>query len=108
MAAGGYPTILEGIVGPWMLDLVSAEAETRDVELHYVVLRPSLETCLARATARTGDERVQGHPALTDEAPIRTMWRAFAHLDGYEQHVIDTTELDLEETAGRVWSVLKR
>lgn len=40
MAAGSYPTVLEGIIGPWMLDLVQEEAAARDVPVHYVVLRP--------------------------------------------------------------------
>lgn len=77
MAEGGYPTVLEGIVAPWMLELVEAEASARDLAVHYVVLRPSLDTALQRAMARLGDERVPGHPALTDEAPIRQLWHEF-------------------------------
>jgi len=32
MAHHGYSTVLEGIVGPWMLDLIRQEAEPRGVE----------------------------------------------------------------------------
>jgi hypothetical protein len=71
---------------------------------HYVVLRPSLETTLDRAKSRAGDERVPGHPALTDEEPIRIMWHAFAQLGDYESNVIDTSDLTVADTVDRVWS----
>ena len=80
MAKRGFATVLEGIVGPWMLDLVLAEAEVASVQLHYVVLRPTLEVSLERALSRAGEERVPGHPALTDPAPIRQLWRQFSEL----------------------------
>jgi predicted kinase len=106
MAAGGYPTIVDGIVGPWMLDLVRAEAAASAVPLNYVVLRPALHVSLDRGGARTGDERVPGHPALTDEGPIRQLWQAFATLGALELHALDNTDLDATQTADRVWSLL--
>jgi predicted kinase len=102
MAAGGYPTVLDGIFGPWMFDLLTPPTLPDDMPVHYVVLRPSLEVALARATSRRGEERVPGHPALTDEEPIRAMWQQFSHLGAYERHVIDTTDLGPSETAERV------
>jgi predicted kinase len=106
MVEGGYPTVLDGVIGPWMLDLVTAETAARGLAVHYVVLRPSLQAVLDRAASRRGEERVPGHPALVDEGPIRQMWEAFSALDTLEQHVIDNTALDAELTADLVWSLL--
>jgi cytidylate kinase len=106
MASGGYPTVLEGIVGPWMLDVIGREVHARQLSGHYVVLRPSLDVALRRAAGRAGEERVRGHPALTDEGPIRKMWAAFSHLGTYEDHAIDTTNLDVAETVDRAWSMV--
>jgi hypothetical protein len=54
--------------------------------------------------SRVGDEPVPGHPALTDEGPIRHMWERFADLGDYEQSVIDTSEMDPAQTADLVHS----
>lgn len=106
MAHGGYSTVLDGIVGPWMLDLIIERVESSGIVAHYVVLRPSLQVTLERATNRAGDERVLGHPALTDEEPIRKMWEAFSRLGEYEGNVIDNTSLDVAETVERAWSMV--
>lgn len=108
MAAGGYPTIVDGIVGPWMLDLVLSEAAAEGVAVHYVVLRPGLQEAVDRATARVGDERIPGHPALTDEGPIRQMWEAFASLGSYERHALDNTHMDADQTADQVWTLIQQ
>jgi hypothetical protein len=107
MADGGCPTLLDGVVGPWMLDLLAAGTRPMGVVVHYVVLRPSLEQTLGRAVGRVGEERVPGHPALSDEGPIRQMWGEFAALGAYENHVLDTTDLDPGQTADVVWERLR-
>jgi predicted kinase len=103
MAAGGYAVVLDALVGPWLLDEVEAQARPLGVEVRYVVLRPSRQVALARATARGTGERVTGHPPLTDPGPVLRMWDAFADLGPSEDRVIDTTDLDPEETADAVW-----
>jgi len=102
MAAGGYATVLEGIVGPWYLDVVRAELEAVGVGAQYVVLRPALATCVARAAGRVGEERVPGHPALTEEGPVRQLWEAFADLGPYESHVLDPGLAGPGEVAARI------
>ena len=102
LAVGGYAVVLEGIVGPWNLDLVSGEALPLAVDVHYAVLRPSLDAALARAVARCGEERVAGHPALSDPDVVRKMWHEFSDLGRYESHVVDCTDLTPVETAGAV------
>lgn len=98
MAAGGFATVVEGIVGPWYLDLVREELGAERFPVDYVVLRPDLATCLRRAQARAGEERVPGHPALVDEGPIRHMWNQFAELGSYRHHGVDSTGLSADET----------
>lgn len=100
-AAGGYPVVLDGIVGPWFLDLAIASARRRNVTVHYLVLRPDEATAVTRATGRT-------HPdALTDEVPVRQMWAAFTALGPYEGHVIDPTALTPDETVDAVRHALR-
>lgn len=95
LAGGGYHVVLNGIIGPWQLDLFD-EAFARDgTEAHYTVLRPSLEVSLGRATARAA-------PALVDEGPIRSLWEQFSDLGPYERHVLDNSTLDLDQTVAAV------
>ncbi len=103
MAGGGYSTVLEGIIGPWHFDLVRDELATCPVGVSYVVLRPHLDACLARATGRVADGPDQ-RGALTDEGPIRHMWNEFAHLGDYERCVGDSSTFDPSETADRVFA----
>lgn len=96
-AAGGFDTVVDGIVGPWMLDHVLGEARHHPtVPLHYVVLRPARDVALTRAQARTAPD------ALVDELPILTMWDQFADLGRFESHVLDTTGQSAAETLGAV------
>ncbi|MEV4313718.1 AAA family ATPase [Actinocrispum sp. NPDC049592] len=90
-ARGGYDVVVDGIVGPWFL------APFRDAfsELSYVVLRPDLETTLTRARERAGRE-------LKDVAAITGLYGAFAQLGELEDYVIDTRDLDVEQTAAEV------
>jgi predicted kinase len=98
LVGGGFVTVVEGMVGPWHLDLVRDELHAAGITAHYIVLRPDLATCLSRAKARAGTERVPGHPPLTEDGPIRLMWERFAPLGRYESHVIDTTHLSVRTT----------
>lgn len=50
-ADGGFTTIVDGIVGPWMLHHYAPLAEAHP--LHYIVLRPDREVSLLRAQGRT-------------------------------------------------------
>jgi hypothetical protein len=97
LESGGYDTVVDGIVGPWMLDVVADAMEDCE-HVDYVVLRPSLATCLSRAGQRPPAERVPGHPPLNDSGPIRHMWHQFAALGRYDHHVIDTSDLSETET----------
>jgi len=94
-ATGGYTVILDGIIGPWFLPRFG-DAVAREVQLHYVVLRPTADVALARAVARTGD-------ALVDEQPIRQMYEQFAtRLDGFDAHVLDSSDMSVAQTVEAV------
>ena len=86
-AAGGFATVVDGVVGPWMLHhFFDRSREHSDVLLHYVVLRPLREVTLGRAQQRTAPT------ALVDEIPVLTMWDQFADLGELETHVVDTSQ----------------
>lgn len=91
-ARGGYDVIADGILGPWLLPAFQAACARERLGLSYIVLRPSLEIALARATARAGRQ-------LTDPEPIIGLYGAFADLGELEGHVIDSGAQNVEETA---------
>ena len=98
-AGGGFTTVVDGIIGPWMLphfQKPAAQELPARPRLHYIVLRPSREEALRRAQARTAPE------ALVDEAPVTALWDQFADLGALERHVIDTTAQRPEETLAAV------
>lgn len=96
-AAGGFTTLIDGIVGPWMLGHFGDLDDDADrPRLHYVVLRPARDETLRRAQARTASD------ALVDEEPIVSLWDQFANLGVLEPHVIDTTDQEPTDTVRAV------
>ncbi|GAA5202628.1 AAA family ATPase [Microbacterium jejuense] len=99
-AAGGYVTVVDGIIGPWMLhhfrDLVAAGEQGEGPRVHYLVLRPSQAETVRRAQARTAPD------ALVDDGPIVSLWDQFAELAALESHVIDTSAQKPDETVDAV------
>ncbi|GAB19304.1 hypothetical protein GOEFS_080_00160 [Gordonia effusa NBRC 100432] len=97
-AAGGYVTIVDGIVGPWMLHHYQRVRRGHpEVATHYLVLRPDRPTALKRAQQRAEAD------ALTDAEPVVALWDQFADLGPYSRHAIDTTDLDISATAERIY-----
>ncbi|HXQ18299.1 MAG TPA: AAA family ATPase [Acidimicrobiales bacterium] len=94
-AAAGYQTVYEGIVGPWFLPAF-VEATRLDA-LHYAVLLPTAERCVARVAARPGH-------GFTDEAATRQMHaefaRACAGLDG--RHLLADEAMEASAVADEV------
>ncbi|MFD9701039.1 hypothetical protein [Lentzea sp. NPDC059081] len=93
-ARGGYDVVVDGIIGPWSLDPFRA----LDLAVSYVVLRPDLETTLARARGRVGE--LQNVDAITG------LHGAFCRLGELERHVVDSGGLDVGETVAEVRRVL--
>lgn len=99
-AAGGYTVVVDGIIGPWFLERFRTGVP-RNVQLHYIVLRPTIDVARSRAIGRT--------EGLVDETPIRHMYEEFAsRLGSLESHVIDSSTLTPEETADIVVSAVSR
>ncbi len=91
-----HGVIVDGIIGPWFLEIFhSALGKT---QLQYVVLRPSREVALARATSRSS--------GLVDTQPVVHMYDQFTDLGIYEQHVIDTSDQTPEDTARELETAL--
>ncbi|WAP50952.1 LuxR C-terminal-related transcriptional regulator [Arthrobacter sp. ATA002] len=98
-ARGGFVTIVDGIIGPWMLEHFRRRKPQPDApgrRLHYIVLRPGRKEALRRALARTSPG------ALVDEGPITAMWDQFADLGTLERHAIDTSADTPEAALARV------
>lgn len=100
-ALGGFATVVDGIVGPWMLEHFRTRASRHpDLRVHYVVLRPRREIALERAQARTPPG------ALIDESPILTMWDQFSELGELDSHILDTSAEATDRSAQRVAEAL--
>ncbi|HEX5379610.1 MAG TPA: ATP-binding protein [Phenylobacterium sp.] len=91
LAAGGYPVVFDGIVGPWFLDPFRHGARRAGVRLDYLVLRPGRDEAIARGVGR------EGHP-MRDAAVIGAMWDQFADMGALEGHVLDTTGQTADDT----------
>jgi endonuclease V-like protein UPF0215 family len=89
-ASRGYAVFLDGIIGPWFLPVVAAELASTGIPVEYVVLRVSLAEAIRRATTRT-----QPGP----EAVVRQMHAAFEDLGAFASHVLDTTDLGIDDAA---------
>jgi adenylate kinase family enzyme len=90
-AHGGYDVVLDGILGPWLLAPFQAACRRAQITLSYVVLRPSLDIALERATGRAGRH-------LTKTEPIIGLYGAFAELGTLESHVVDSSTQTVGET----------
>lgn len=106
MANAGFASVLDGIVGPWMFDVVRDELVSCSAVVTYCVLRPDLGSCLSRAMARVPDDPRHKDP-LTEEGPIRHMWQQFSDLGDEERFVLDNSLEEPERTAERIWQLLQ-
>lgn len=82
-ARGGYFVVVDGIVGPWFLAPFRALA----VPLHYIVLRPPLDTAIQRCRERGGD-------TLQDGPTIAALHRQLSALGALEPHALCIDGLD--------------
>ena len=79
LVAGGYWTVYDGVIGPWFLPrFVAATGLAR---VHYVVLLPSLDTCVQRVASRLGH-------GFTDDPATRQMHDAFASAALPDRHIV--------------------
>ncbi len=87
-AAGGYFTVAEGILYPFMLDLFAAACEPHDVALHYAVLRAPIGVVQQRVQDRRS-EPVHA-AALADAGVVDDLWTQFERHGVAERHRVDS------------------
>lgn len=89
-ADGGYEVVVDGIVGAWFLP-TWLEAQGGEAP-NYVVLLPERAIASGRATARWGPGD------LRDPEPVASMYEAFESVEGFSDHVVDSSRLGPSET----------
>ncbi|MEV6314823.1 ATP-binding protein [Streptomyces sp. NPDC051776] len=99
-ASGGYDVVLDGLLRPWLLDSFRAACRQRRIGLSYIVLRPSRDVTLSRATEREGRQ-------LKDVEPITGLYGAFADMGPLESHVVDSSDQSVEETTAEIAAGLR-
>lgn len=87
-ALGGYFTLAEGILYPFMLDLFAEACATRHVELNYVVLRAPIDTVQQRVHDRRSEPEHYG--ALADPGVVDDLWTKFESHGVEDRHRVDT------------------
>ena len=92
---GGYFTVVDGIVGPWFLDVW----RNLGLPLTYVVLRSDLQTALARIAARPN----QG---IVEPSDIAGLHAQFSSLGELERCVVDVSSLDRQAVVAAVRGAL--
>jgi cytidylate kinase len=99
-AGGGYDTVLDGILGPWLLESFRSACRKRGLDLSYIVLRPNLDVTLSRATQREGRQ-------LKEVEPIVGLYGAFENLGALEAHVVDSSDQHVEQTRADIAAGLR-
>ena len=88
--AGGYFTVAEGILYPFMLDLFAAACEPLGIDVNYAVLTAPLSTVLTRVQDRLSEP--QHATALADEKVVGDLWSLFEEQGVDGRHRIDSSQ----------------
>jgi broad-specificity NMP kinase len=100
MADGGYFTVAEGILYPFMLDLFAAACDPYDITAHYAVLRASIELVQQRVHDRKVQPQHVG--ALADAAVVDDLWTQFENHGVDERHLVDMGTRGPAEVAAEI------
>ena len=92
-AEGGFAVFVDGVVGPWFLDIFHDAAREAGVPLDYIVLRLPREAAVSRA-------RDRAESPLADYPP--NIFEGFADLGALETHVLAIGDAGLEDVAEAV------
>jgi len=90
--------VYDGVLGPWFLESFLRAAGV--AELHYALLLPPLEVCLARVGSR------RGH-GFTDPTAAEHMWWQLQRADLASRHVIPDHDRPATSIAARVAQLLE-
>jgi len=83
LVTGGYQVVYDGVIGPWFAPVFLAATGLE--QMHYAVLLPSLDCCLARVTGRTGH-------GFTDLAATEQVHRQFVGAGIPARHLVTGEE----------------
>jgi hypothetical protein len=89
-AEGGYFTVAEGILYPFMLDLFAEASAPHRIELNYAVLRAPVGVVQQRVQDRRSEPQHSG--ALADAAVVDDLWTLFERQGVEERHRVDSGE----------------
>jgi hypothetical protein len=99
-AEGGYFTVGEGILYPFMLDLFAAACEPRGIAMHYAVLRAPIDLVQQRVQDRRIEPEHVG--ALADAAVVGDLWTQFENHGVEERHRVDVGAREPAEVAEEI------
>ena len=100
MADGGYFTVAEGILYPFMLDLFAAACDPYGITAHYAVLRAPVELVQQRVHDRKVEPQHVG--ALADAAVVDDLWTQFENHGVDERHRVDVGTRGPAEVAAEI------
>ena len=89
-AEGGYFTVAEGILYPFMLDRFAEASAPHGIELNYAVLRAPVGVVQQRVEGRRSEPQHVG--ALADAAVVDDLWTQFESHGVEERHRVDSGE----------------
>jgi hypothetical protein len=89
-AGGGYFTVAEGILYPFMVDLFVEACAPHGIELHYAVLRAPVTLAQQRVQDRRSEPEHAG--ALADPDVVADLWELFEGHGVAERHRVDSGE----------------
>jgi hypothetical protein len=103
-AEGGYFTVAEGILYPFMLDLFAESCTPHGILLNYAVLRAPIGVVQQRVRERRTEPEHSG--ALADAAVVDDLWAQFESHGVEERHRVDagdrTPDVIAEEIGARL------
>jgi len=99
-AQGGYFTVAEGILYPFMLDLFAAACAPHGVTLNYAVLRAPIGVVQQRVQDRRVEPPHAG--ALADAAVVDDLWTQFESHGVEERHRVDAGARSPDEVAEEI------
>jgi AAA domain len=99
-ARGGYFTVAEGILYPFMLDLFADACAPHGIRLDYAVLRAPISVVHQRVQGRRLEP--QHAAALADAAVVDDLWSQFERHGVEERHRVDSGDRSAEEVAAEI------
>jgi hypothetical protein len=99
--SGGYFTVADGILYPFMLDLFVKACQPLGIALNYAVLSAPLSVVLSRVQTRTSEPEHVG--ALTDPTVVENLWRMFEEQGLQEHHRVEVGGRSPDDIAEEVY-----